>query len=176
LRNHYLAEPGWKADGAVQGFGRGHRTNQKQPPRFRPVTTNVKAQKRFVSTIARRLDTMGAITRGQRQTGGQNMFRPEDNLESWYARDALLQFFRLIANGKIEGCSLARFEAATGLSLLDGEGHLRDELPGISTFLNRMLALTIAMQDVLFTAFEGLITHGSRGRLPPEPMRSGWKH
>src|SRR3546814_8733018 len=89
---------------------------------FRPVTTDVKAQKRFISTIARRLDTLGAITRGQRQTGGQGLFRPEDNLESWYARDALRQLYRLLYGGKIEGCSLGAFEAATGLSLSDSNG------------------------------------------------------
>src|SRR3546814_9686240 len=76
-RIHYLLEVGWKADAAIQGFGRSHRTNQKQPPRYRPVSTDVKAQKRFISTIARRLDSLGAMTRWQRQTGGQNMFRPE---------------------------------------------------------------------------------------------------
>jgi len=156
-RIHYLLEAGWKADAAIQGFGRTNRTNQKQPPLFRPVSTDVKAQKRFISTIARRLDSLGAITRGQRQTGGQNMFRPEDNLESWYARDALRQLYVLLARGNVEGCSLARFEAATGLSLLDSDGGLKDELPGINTFLNRMLALTVAMQNLLFDAFEGLL-------------------
>ncbi len=82
LRIHYLLEPGWKADAAIQGLGRTNRTNQAQPPLFRPIATDVKAEKRFLSTIARRLDTLGAITRGQRQTGGQGLFRPEDNLES----------------------------------------------------------------------------------------------
>ena len=157
-RIHYLLEAGWKADAAIQGFGRTNRTNQKQPPLFRPVSTDVKAQKRFISTIARRLDSLGAITRGQRQTGGQNMFNPADNLESWYARDALRQLYVLLSRGKVEGCSLARFEAATGLSLLDSDGGLRDELPGINTFLNRMLALTVAMQNLLFDAFDGLLT------------------
>jgi hypothetical protein len=156
-RIHYLLEAGWKADAAIQGFGRTNRTNQKQPPLFRPVSTDVKAQKRFISTIARRLDSLGAITRGQRQTGGQNMFRASDNLESWYARDALRQLYVLLARGKVEGCSLARFEAATGLSLLDSDGGLRDDLPPINTFLNRMLALTVAMQNLLFEAFEGLL-------------------
>ena len=157
-RIHYLLEAGWKADAAIQGFGRTNRTNQKQPPLFRPVSTDVKAQKRFISTIARRLDSLGAITRGQRQTGGQNMFRPEDNLESWYARDALRQLYVLLSRGKVERCSLERFEVATGLSLLDSDGGLRDELPGINTFLNRMLALSVAMQNLLFEAFEGLLT------------------
>ncbi|MCC5964458.1 MAG: strawberry notch family protein, partial [Rhodobacteraceae bacterium] len=54
LRVHYLFEPGWKADAAIQGLGRTNRTNQAQPPLFRPVATDVKAEKRFLSTIARR--------------------------------------------------------------------------------------------------------------------------
>ena len=116
LRVHYLLEPGWKADAAIQGLGRTNRTNQAQPPLFRPIATDVKAEKRFLSTIARRLDTLGAITRGQRQTGGQGLFRPEDNLESHYGRDALRQLYMLLVRGKVEGCSLQTFEDATGLS------------------------------------------------------------
>ncbi|MCK1323539.1 strawberry notch family protein [Bradyrhizobium sp. 156] len=157
LRVHYLLEPGWKADAAIQGLGRTNRTNQAQPPLFRPIATDVKAEKRFLSTIARRLDTLGAITRGQRQTGGQGLFRPEDNLESHYARDALRQLYLLLVRGKVEGCSLDRFETATGLKLMDDNG-IKDELPPITTFLNRLLALTIDLQGVLFTAFEQLLT------------------
>jgi predicted RNA methylase len=158
LRHHYLLEAGWKADTAIQGLGRTNRTNQAQPPLFRPVATNVQAEKRFLSTIARRLDTLGAITRGQRQTGGQGLFRPEDNLESPYARDALRQLYVLIYAGKVEQCSLATFESMTGLSLTDSSGCLKDELPPITTFLNRLLALTIDMQNVLFTVFEQLLS------------------
>ncbi|OQM76820.1 methylase [Pseudaminobacter manganicus] len=156
LRVHYLLEPGWKADAAIQGLGRTNRTNQTQPPLFRPVSTDVKAEKRFLSTIARRLDTLGAITRGQRQTGGQGLFRPEDNLESFYARDALRQLYLLIVRGRIEGCPLERFETATGLKLTDSNG-IKDDLPPITTFLNRLLALTIELQGILFAAFEQLL-------------------
>lgn len=156
LRVHYLLEPGWKADAAIQGLGRTNRTNQAQPPLFRPIATDVKAEKRFLSTIARRLDTLGAITRGQRQTGGQGLFRPEDNLESAYARDALRQLYLLIVRGKVEGCSLERFESATGLKLMDSNG-VKDDLPPITTFLNRLLALTIELQGILFSAFEQLL-------------------
>ncbi|MBN8933751.1 MAG: strawberry notch C-terminal domain-containing protein, partial [Rhizobium pusense] len=156
LRVHYLLEPGWKADAAIQGLGRTNRTNQAQPPLFRPIATDVKAEKRFLSTIARRLDTLGAITRGQRQTGGQGLFRPEYNLESAYARDALRQLYLLIVRGKVEGCSLERFESATGLKLMDSNG-VKDELPPITTFLNRLLALTIELQGILFSAFEQLL-------------------
>ena len=164
LRVHYLLEPGWKADAAIQGLGRTNRTNQAQPPLFRPIATDVKAEKRFLSTIARRLDTLGAITRGQRQTGGQGLFRPEDNLESPYGRDALRQLYLQLVRGKIEGCSLQTFEEATGLSLTD-EGGIRDELPPITTFLNRLLALTIELQGVLFSAFEELLTARVEGAI-----------
>ena len=121
-RIHYLLEPGWRADAAIQGLGRSNRTNQKQPPVFRPVATDVKGEKRFLSTIARRLDTLGAITRGQRQTGGQGLFRADDNLESPYAKAALRKFYWLLYAGKIEGCSLPQFEESTGLDLTDQDG------------------------------------------------------
>lgn len=164
LRVHYLLEPGWKADAAIQGLGRTNRTNQAQPPLFRPVSTDVKAEKRFLSTIARRLDTLGAITRGQRQTGGRGMFRPEDNLESPYARDALRQLYLMIVRGGVEGCSLARFEEVTGLKLMDDTG-IKDDLPPITTFLNRLLALTIELQGVLFAAFEQLLNARIEGAM-----------
>jgi hypothetical protein len=89
-------------------------------------TDNVKAEKRFLSTIARRLDTLGAITKGQRQTGGQGLFRPEDNLESHYARDALRQLYVLLVAGKVRDCSLQIFEDTTGLKLIDSNG-IKDE-------------------------------------------------
>ncbi|RVB80644.1 MULTISPECIES: strawberry notch family protein [unclassified Mesorhizobium] len=164
LRVHYLLEPGWKADAAIQGLGRTNRTNQAQPPLFRPIATDVKAEKRFLSTIARRLDTLGAITRGQRQTGGQGLFRPEDNLESHYGRDALRQLYLLLVRGKVEGCSLQMFEDATGLTLMDSTG-IKDELPPITTFLNRLLALTIDLQAILFTVFEQLLNAKIEGAI-----------
>ena len=53
--------------------------------------------------------------------------------------------------------SLGEFENATGLRLATDEGTLRDELPPISTFLNRVLALPIALQNQFFELFEDLL-------------------
>ena len=175
LRVHYLLEPGWKADAAIQGLGRTNRTNQAQPPLFRPIATDVKAEKRFLCTIARRLDTLGAITRGQRQTGGQGLFRPEDNLESTYARDALRQLYLLLVRGKVEGCSLQTLRGRDGPEA-DGRNGMKDDLPPITTFLNRLLALTIELQGILFSAFEQLLQRPDRGRHRlAAPMTSGWR-
>ena len=63
----------------------------------------------------------------------------------------------------MEGCSLETFEDATGLKLMDANG-IKDELPPITTFLNRLLALTIDLQNVLFTAFEQLLDRSHRRR------------
>jgi len=157
LRVHYLLEAGWKADAAIQGLGRTNRTHQTQPPLFRPIATDVRGEKRFLSTIARRLDTLGAITRGQRQTGGQGMFRASDNLENEYARASLRQLYLLLIAGKVDGCSLGRFEEATGLSLMTRDGAIKEELPPITQFLNRVLALQISLQNLLFEVFDGLM-------------------
>ena len=88
-RRHYLLEPGWRADAAIQGLGRTHRSAQVSAPFFRVCTSDVHGEKRFTSTIAKRLDQLGALTKGQRETGSQGMFREEDNLESPIARAAL---------------------------------------------------------------------------------------
>ncbi len=158
-RIHYLLEPGWRADQAIQGLGRSNRTNQAWPPRFRPVTTDVKGERRFIATIARRLDSLGAITRGQRDSqtamGSEDtaLFHESDNLESPYARAALRQFYSALWRGRIEGWSLQDFEEATGLKLTH-EGNLKEELPPMSQFLNRLLALPIDEQNQLFAALE----------------------
>ena len=125
----------------------------------------MKAEKRFLPTIARRLDTLGAITRDQRQTGGQGLFRPDDNLESVYARAALRRLYMLLYTGEIEGCSLQMFENATGLRLTDNDGSLREDLPPITTFLNRLLALTIDLQNTLFAVFDALLTAKIEGAI-----------
>ena len=158
-RIHYLLEPGWRADQAIQGLGRTHRTHQASAPRFRPIATDVKGERRFISTIARRLDSLGAITRGQRDSqtamGAEDasLFRARDNLESLYATTALRQFYVALWRGHIDGWPIDRFETATGLSLT-WQGELKEDLPPMPKFLNRLLALPIDEQNELFGELE----------------------
>ena len=156
-RVHFLLEPGWRADAAIQGLGRTNRTNQASAPLFRPVTTDVCGERRFISTIARRLDSLGALTRGQRQTGGQNLFDPADNLESCYAKNALNRWFGLLFQGKLEAVGLARFQDMTGLRIEGPDGGMVDDLPTIQRWLNRILALPIGLQNGIFDEFLGLV-------------------
>jgi hypothetical protein len=153
LRRHYLVQPGWQASEAVQSLGRTHRSAQAQPPVFVLVTTDVRGEIRFTSTIAKRLDSLGALTKGQRQTGGQNMFDADAaNLTSSYAKAALADFCKTMATVGIGEISLGDFECSTGLSLTNEDKEVK-EIP-INTFLNRLLALSIDKQNLLFEEFE----------------------
>ena len=156
-RRHYLVEPGWRADAAIQGLGRTHRSAQVSAPFFRVVTSDVHGEKRFTSTIARRLDTLGALTRGQRQTGSQNMFRASDNLESPIARRALMAHYKELASDRCEAMDYATILDWTALRLTAEDGVLLEDLPPIQRYLNRLLALPIAMQNDLFAAFSAKI-------------------
>jgi hypothetical protein len=62
-----------------------------------------------------------------------------------------------IFEGKVAFASLGEFETATGLRLTTGDGVMLEELPPITTFLNRVLALPIALQNRLFKLFEELL-------------------
>ena len=158
-RRHYLCEPGWRADAAIQGLGRSHRTNQASAPLFCPVTTDIHGEKRFTSTISRRLDSLGALTKGERRTAGNGLFRPEDNLESPWAHRALQAFYVALHFGNVPAMDRATFEQKTGLQLLDSDGGLKksDDLPPMNTWLNRLLALRIADQNALFETFDEIL-------------------
>lgn len=155
-RSHYLIQPGWRADKAVQGFGRTHRTNQASAPHYYLASTNVPSQKRFLSAIARRLDQLGALTKGQRDTANQGMFSEKDNLESIYASQAVQQFFKDGQHQQLEGINFTEFLRQTGLeSIIDEETNriAEDRMPDTRTFLNRMLSLKLDMQEKVFDAF-----------------------
>ena len=137
-------------------------THQSHQPSICPALssgkrTDVKGERRFISTIARRLDSLGALTRGQRQTGGQNLFDPADNLESDYAKNALTRWFHLLYDGKLEATSFGDFVERTGLRLENPDGGLTDNLPTIQRWLNRILALPIATQNAIFDEYLGLV-------------------
>lgn len=152
-RRHYLVEPGWRADAAIQGLGRTHRSAQVSAPFFRVCTSDVHGEKRFTSTISKRLDQLGALTKGQRETGSQGMFREEDNLESPIARASLRGYYADLAAGRAAAMTYEEFTDWTALRLIDNDGVLLEDLPPIQRFLNRVLALPIHMQNALFKEF-----------------------
>lgn len=170
-RYHYLVQAGWRADTALQGFGRTHRSDQVQTPFYVLASTDIKGHQRFISTIARRLAQLGALTTGERKAAGQGMFSETDNLESSYARTAVKRLFYDLFANRVPGFDFADITMKMGYvrrevnektgntvavsTLIDQKQNTLDEgkLPTIQQFLNRILAVNIEEQNRLFEAF-----------------------
>lgn len=159
-RVHYVLQPGWNAKTATQGFGRTHRSNQVSAPIYKLITTDIEGQRRFVTSIARRLDQLGALTKGQRQTGS-GIFGEKDNLESPLSRDALRIFYKRLGTGGVAGVDGKDIFRKLGLyrDFFDNEDKFKPSSPkadDITTFLNRLLALKVDEQNIVFGEFETL--------------------
>lgn len=152
-RAHYVLQGGWRADKALQGLGRTHRTNQKTPPIVHLVTTDLHGQRRFISSIARRLAQLGALTKGERRTGDSGLFGMRDNLESREANYALQKFITDAVTGVLHPAGITResLEDQMGLSLVDQDGKIK--VPPMTRFLNRLLSLKVDMQNRVFEEF-----------------------
>jgi predicted RNA methylase len=156
-RIHYMLQPGWRADNAIQGLGRTHRTNQAQAPQYRLVEIEqLPGQKRFVSTIARRLDQLGALTKGQSKTGSAGLFKAADNLESREATKAMEEFFYDLRRGAIDGLEFPKVISSMGLDPgEDSSGRPKKfQVPPVPQFLNRLLSLRVGDQAKVFAAFD----------------------
>jgi len=155
-RAHYILQAGWRADRAIQGFGRTHRTNQVSPPIYKLAGTNLSGHKRFTSSIARRLDQLGALTKGQKEASGSGMFNATDNLENEFAQAAVTSLFYDIYRGDIKDFTPAEAEKELGLNIVGEKGFNVSKIPPVPQFLNRLLNVTIDRQNMLFDKF---ITH-----------------
>ncbi len=145
-RIHYMLQPGWNAAKAVQGLGRTNRSNQAHKPHVVLVTTNVPGHKRFMSTIARRLEQLGALTLGDRSAQNKGLFNEGDNLES---RQSQIAVNRLIAELPESVLDLMGIQIK-----MDKRGRA-EEVP-VSQFLNRLLVLDVDTQGRVFDWFNRL--------------------
>lgn len=67
-RFHIILELPWSAEQFVQQCGRSHRSNQVNTPHYEILITNIPGELRFTSTVMRRLQSLGALTAGNRFT------------------------------------------------------------------------------------------------------------
>lgn len=141
----------------MQTIGRIHRSNEAFPPIYKLVSTDLSAQKRFVTSSARRLEQLGALTKGQRQASG-GIFSADDNLETDLSSDALLAFFDRLGHGKIPGMDPKKILSKMGYTkyFYDEYGDFnlnKDVGSNVTRFLNRILALGVEDGNRVFDEF-----------------------
>ena len=88
----------------MQMLGRSHRTNQAHPPQYVLLYSDLAGEKRFISTISRRLGSLGALTKGQKNATTGTDLMDKVNLETAEGRAAAAAFYdALLRNVSVPG-------------------------------------------------------------------------
>uniref|UniRef100_A0A674AB52 Protein strawberry notch homolog 1 n=1 Tax=Salmo trutta TaxID=8032 RepID=A0A674AB52_SALTR len=166
-RVHMTLELPWSADRAIQQFGRTHRSNQVTAPEYVFLISELAGEQRFASIVAKRLESLGALTHGDRRaTETRDLSR--FNFDNKYGRNALEivmksivnldsplvnppsdfegDFYKEIRHGLI-GVGLINVEDQSGILSLDKDYN------NIGKFLNRILGMAVQEQNALFQYF-----------------------
>lgn len=151
-RSFYAMQLSWSADTQMQAFGRVHRSFQDSAPVINLMKTNLRGQERLVNTTASRLASLGAITKGGRETLGGGLFDVQD-ITDQYGSAALQQTYRQVIRDNIKGIT-AGPQLAQRMGIINADGNVRDQdLQDVPKFLNRIMALPVKEQNTVFDAF-----------------------
>ncbi|XP_069134859.1 protein strawberry notch homolog 1-like isoform X2 [Argopecten irradians] len=166
-RVHITLELPWSADRAIQQFGRTHRSNQVHAPEYVFLISELAGEQRFASTVAKRLESLGALTHGDRRaTESRDLSR--FNIDNKYGRVSLenvlkssLGFesplvpppsdyqgdFNADVRKGLVGVGVVTVDERINMPTLDKDYN------NISKFLNRILGMEVALQNALFKHF-----------------------
>lgn len=174
-RVHMTLELPWSADRAIQQFGRTHRSNQVSAPEYVFLISELAGERRFASIVAKRLESLGALTHGDRRAT-ESRDLSKYNFENKYGTRALDRVLTTIFNQAKSRVPLpqeyqgreAEFlhEMKQGLlsvgicckEMKYGYASVEKDC-SITKFLNRILGLEVHKQNMLFQYFTDTFDH-----------------
>nr|CAH7748969.1 unnamed protein product [Callosobruchus chinensis] len=167
-RVHITLELPWSADRAIQQFGRTHRSNQVNAPEYIFLISDLAGERRFASIVAKRLESLGALTHGDRRAT-ETRDLSQFNIDNKYGRSALEatmkaimgyeqpvvppprdykgDFFKDVAGALVGVGLIVNSESMPGVLSLDKDYN------NMSKFLNRILGMPVELQNRLFRYF-----------------------
>ncbi|XP_049824362.1 protein strawberry notch isoform X2 [Aethina tumida] len=167
-RVHITLELPWSADRAIQQFGRTHRSNQVNAPEYVFLISDLAGERRFASIVAKRLESLGALTHGDRRAT-ETRDLSQFNIDNKYGRSALEatmkaimgyeapivsppkdyrgDFFKDVAAALVGVGLIVNSESMPGVLSLDKDYN------NMSKFLNRILGMPVELQNRLFRYF-----------------------
>ncbi|XP_076254602.1 protein strawberry notch isoform X4 [Rhynchophorus ferrugineus] len=167
-RVHITLELPWSADRAIQQFGRTHRSNQVNAPEYIFLISDLAGERRFASIVAKRLESLGALTHGDRRAT-ETRDLSQFNIDNKYGRTALEatmkaimgyeapivsppkdykgDFFKDVAGALVGVGLIVNSENMPGVLSLDKDYN------NMSKFLNRILGMPVELQNRLFKYF-----------------------
>ncbi|CAN7985939.1 unnamed protein product, partial [Ixodes pacificus] len=148
--------------------GRTHRSNQVNAPEYVFLISDLAGERRFASIVAKRLESLGALTHGDRRAG-ESRDLSRFNIDNRYGNEALqtmmsdlmeVETSPLIPPPKdwegdffadsrkaLVGVGLVNENELTKVQILD------KDYTNMSQFLNRILGIPVELQNAMFKYF-----------------------
>ncbi|VDO24443.1 unnamed protein product [Haemonchus placei] len=174
-RVHITLELPWSADKAIQQFvhNNSYLSNHLSAPEYVFLISELAGEKRFASIVAKRLESLGALTHGDRRAT-ESRDLSQFNIDNRYGRDALEVLLKSVTGALnpplipppadykpgdffqdmrlyMEGVGLLSKQPNTDCYTIEREAAT------ISKFLNRILGIPVHAQNALFHYFTEIV-------------------